>query len=103
MAFNQDYNKEVFQCRSCKQNFHRSDVAVIQTERYGLEINEKACPHCGSRTYGLVDYPVDEIDLIYKSNKPSELKKHLDEIVEQIFKEDNFVREVNNERKMATV
>jgi hypothetical protein len=73
--------------------FHQKDVKTIQVERCGLIINERVCPHCGCNTYGLVEYPVSEEKLIYKSNFPSELKLHMDLLVDQILKEDNLEAE----------
>lgn len=108
-----NYKKEVLQCRSCKGTFHQSDVKTVQTERYGLKINEKVCPHCGSRTYGVIDYPVTEEELIYKdgkffANHNRQLKTHMDRITDQIIEKDMleyrkrlFVREVNAERMAA--
>lgn len=61
-----DYQKGVCQCRSCSSTFHQSEVVRIQTEHNGLE---RTCPHCGSNTYGVIDYPVSEYQLIFKNNE----------------------------------
>ena len=97
------------QCRSCKKTFNHEDLIVKKTERFGLILEEKVCPHCGSRTYGYIDYPVNEEDLLYKDfihrNCDRKLTKILDEITNEIMEEDmrqynekNFIKEVNNER-----
>lgn len=112
MTNNKEYKKGVLQCRSCHNTFHQSDVKKVKTERLGLEIEEGTCPYCGSHTYGLVAYPVDEFDLLYKNgihrNTNRKLREHLDDVIDEIFIEDDyelkkkqFVREVNTER-MAT-
>ena len=82
----EEYKKGVCQCRSCKRTFHQSEVVRIQTEHNGLE---RTCPHCGSNTYGLVEYPVIEEKLIYKSNFPSELKLHMDQVTDEILRVDS--------------
>lgn len=93
MTNKEDFKKEVHQCRSCKQVFRASERKEVQVERYGLVITEKVCPHCGSHTYGLVEYPVDEFDLLYKSNvhrnQDKKLRNTLDKMVDEIFDEDN--------------
>ena len=81
----EDYKKGVCQCRSCNRTFHQSEIVRIQTEHNGLE---RTCPHCGSNTYGVVDYPVSEEKLIYNSNFPSELKIHMDQVTEEILVRD---------------
>lgn len=109
MTDNEYNKKEVLQCRSCHSTFHQSDVKEVKTERCGLIINEKICPYCGSRTYGLIYYQVSEFDLLYKNfyhrNTDKKLRKALDKIVEDILEEDKvkvrkkrFVKEVNAER-----
>lgn len=56
--------KEVLQCRdkSCRRTFNQSEL--VKTEQSGIK-RRGTCPHCGSSTYGLMDYPVDEEILIY--------------------------------------
>ena len=44
-----------------------NDLILHTNEQLG--INEKACPNCRSKIYGLVDYPICEELLIYKSKK----------------------------------
>ena len=78
-----DYKEGVCQCRSCSSTFHQSEVVRIQTEHNGLK---RTCPNCGSNTYGLVDYPVSEEELIYKNGKFFDnngkiMKKKLDQLV----------------------
>ena len=113
MINNKTNKKEVLQCRSCHNTFHQSDVKEVKTERCGLEINEKVCPFCGGHTYGLVDYPVNEFDLLYKNfyhrNTDKVLRRKLNVITNQIITEDTekykqkiknrkFVEQVNAER-----
>ena len=62
-------NKGVSQCRSCKKVFKHKDLKVIQIKRYGVPIEEKVCPYCLGHTYGVIDYPIDEKELIYKNRK----------------------------------
>jgi hypothetical protein len=88
-----EYKKGVLQCRSCKKVFLYKDLARIQTEHLGLEIEEATCPHCKSRTYGVIDYPVSEEELIYKNgrfhaNYNRELKIHMDQVTEEILEKD---------------
>jgi hypothetical protein len=89
---NEDYKKEVLQCRSCNSIFKASERKLIYIERCGLMIEEKVCPACGSHTYGLVEYPVDEFDLIYKKgvhrNTDKKLRGVFDQIVDEILEED---------------
>lgn len=78
-----DYQKGVCQCRTCNGTFHQSEVVRIQSKHNGLE---GRCPKCGSNTYGVVDYPVSEEELIYKNGKFFDnngkiMKKKLDRLV----------------------
>lgn len=68
MTNNVDYKKGVCQCRKCGSVFHQKDVKTIQVERYGLQREDKVSPCCES-TYGYLDYPVTEEELIYKNSK----------------------------------
>lgn len=101
------------QCRSCNNVFSHSDLIIKETERFGFLKEEKVCPHCGSNTYGLIDYPAKEEELIYNSkfnrNADLELGELLDKITEEIierdmqqYKERIFIQNVNTER-LATV
>lgn len=79
--------KGVLQCRSCNKVFNHKDLKVKQVERYGILLKENICPYCGSNTYGLIDYPVSEEELIYKSGKfylhsGKDLKYRIDRAVE---------------------
>ena len=66
----EEYKKGVLQCRSsCKRTFHQSELTRIQTEQLGQQVIQSVCPYCGSSTYGLVDYPVSEYELIFKNNE----------------------------------
>jgi hypothetical protein len=95
VAENRINKKGDLQCRSksCKKVFHHSDLKIIKTERFGFMIDEKVCPFCGSNTYGLIDYPISEEELIYKtgkffSNHNRELKIHMDQVTERILEQD---------------
>jgi hypothetical protein len=68
VEYNSTEKKGDSQCRSCKKVFNHSDLILKQTERFGITINEKVCPHCFKNTYGLIEYPVKEEELIYKGN-----------------------------------
>ena len=88
-----EFKKEVLQCRYCNSTFHQSDVGKIQTERLGQQVEEIICPICGSHTYGVIDYPVTEEELLYKNGKfyPNynrELKLHMDQVMEEILEKD---------------
>lgn len=65
MTINDTVKKGDSQCRSCKRVFNHSDLKIVQVKHYGLEKEEKVCPYCGSYTYGMIDYPVSEEELIY--------------------------------------
>lgn len=74
------------QCRSCKEIFNHSDLKIVQVKHYGLDKEEKVCPYCGSHTYGMIDYPVSEEELIYKNGKfylhsGKDLKSRLDKVI----------------------
>jgi hypothetical protein len=104
-----NYNKEVHRCSSCKKTFKASERKEKHVELYGLERTEKVCPHCESRSYGLVDYPITEEDLLYKDlihrNCDKKLTNMLDNFTDEIIEEDMkqynkklFIKEVNDER-----
>jgi hypothetical protein len=89
---NNNYNKEVHRCSSCKKTFKVSERKEKQVELYGLERTEKVCPHCLSRSYGLVDYPITEEELLYKNfihrNCDKKLSEVLDKLTDEIIAED---------------
>lgn len=109
MTNKKEYKKGVLQCRSCHKTFHQSDVKKVKTERLGLEIEEGTCPYCGSHTYGLVAYPVDEFDLLFKNgihkNTDKKLRHDLNVMTNQIIAEDvnkykvqMTIKKINKER-----
>jgi hypothetical protein len=67
---NTEYNKEKEMCqcrnRKCNYVFNQSQAASVPVDHLGIIIYDKVCPKCGS-TYGLINYPVSEEHLIYKS------------------------------------
>ena len=65
MTINDTTKRGDSQCRSCKEIFNHSDLKIVQVKHYGLDKEEKVCPYCGSHTYGMIDYPVSEEELIY--------------------------------------
>lgn len=87
------YYKEVLQCRGCDNVFHQSDVDRIPTEHLGQIIQEGACPSCGSNSYGLVDYPVDERELTYKDERFYGLTNTMEDYID-MYKNDEYMREV---------
>jgi hypothetical protein len=60
--------KEMCQCRNknCNHVFHQSELKTVYRDHYGISTPERVCPKCGG-TYGLINYPVKEEHLIYKS------------------------------------
>ena len=58
-----EYEKGVCQCRSCNKMFFKTDI-IHNVVRGRIECQ---CPHCNSNKFGLVNYPIDEFELIYKS------------------------------------
>ena len=80
-----EVRKGDLQCRatSCKRVFHHSDLKIVKTERFG---EFKTCPFCGGHTYGLIDYPIPEEELIYKTGKfylhsGSDIKNRINKLV----------------------
>lgn len=64
---NEDYKRGMCQCRSCNKVFHESERIRNEKECFGLHSVSTECPYCNSGDYGLMDYPIDEEKLIYKS------------------------------------
>ena len=61
--------KGVCECRSCKRVFSQSEIMRVYEEHLEQRIIDTVCPYCKSSTYGLIDYPVDEVELIFKNRK----------------------------------
>ena len=117
MTNKKEYYKEVCLCHNpeCRKTFHQSEIEHIKVERLGQQVTEAVCPHCESiiHKFGLVTYPVDEFDLLYKNgihrNTNKKLRQKLNIITNQIIAEDTekykqnirnkkFVEQVNAER-----
>jgi hypothetical protein len=109
VAENNNYNKEVHRCSSCKKTFKASERKEKQVELYGLDKTEKVCPHCGSISYGLVNYPITEEELLYKNfihrNCDKKLNEALDKLTDEIIAEDMqkyneriLIKSINSER-----
>lgn len=47
--------------------FFPNEIKRVKREHLGRQIEDCVCPECGSTTYGLVNYPVDEEINTYKS------------------------------------
>lgn len=66
--------KEICQCRKCNLVFHQSQIRRVDT---GLGV-ELQCPDpaCGSKSFGLIDYPEKyESNITYKTEKFLKKKK----------------------------
>lgn len=62
-----DIKKGACLCHKCNNVFQQKEHTYI--ERLGQLAYESVCPFCGSTYFGLIDYPVDEEELIYKNDK----------------------------------
>jgi hypothetical protein len=89
-----EYKKGVCQCRKCgkvfvlDENNNPFNLKVVDhtyTERFGQKVVERICPHCGNHTYGTLDYPVDEIELLFNSkfyrNNGKTIRMYLDKVL----------------------
>lgn len=54
-------------CKSCKNVFQQNELEHKYTERFGQQVLDSICPYCGSNTYGAVDYPITEEELLFNS------------------------------------
>ena len=61
------YEKGVCQCRKCNNVFDQTKIKHIHREQLGQQSIDRICPYCGSTNFGLIDYPILEKHLIYKS------------------------------------
>jgi hypothetical protein len=59
------FKKEVCQCRKCNKVFHQSEIRRVH-KGLGIEL-QCPDPSCGSTEFGLMNYPIDECDMIYKT------------------------------------
>ena len=61
------YEKGVCQCRKCNNVFDQTKIKHIHREQLGQQSIDRICPYCGSTNFGLMNYPILEKYLIYKS------------------------------------
>lgn len=61
--------KEMCQCRKCGRVFNQNEVKHVHKKQLGQNITYGVCPECGSIEWGLINYPIQEEDLIYKTGK----------------------------------
>lgn len=94
MKLTAEYKKGACQCRNrkCNHVFQQSEAEYKLTERFEQQVSDSVCPKCGS-TYGSIDYPITEEELLYKNGKfhanyNRELKLHMDQVTEGILERD---------------
>lgn len=94
----EEYKKGACQCRNknCRKVFHSSEIDHTYVEVSGRQVYTAACPYCGSTSFGLVNYPMDEEYLTYKDERfygiSNKRKKYieayengLDEVIDELF------------------
>lgn len=92
----EEFKKGACLCKKCLKVFHNSEIDHTYIEVSGRQVYTAICPYCGSTSFGLINYPIDEEKLIYKDEKffglSNKRKKYieayengLDEVIDELF------------------
>lgn len=82
MDYTDEMKKGACQCRSCKNVFQENETEHKYIQRNGQLVYESVCPYCGGNTYGVIDYPVSEVELLFSSKFYRDSEGNIEQIIE---------------------